>query len=175
MQLLKCVNRKKSLYNSVIGVGICNDCCVVELPFFATSNTEFKLLTDNRWADLGSRYDEYHLPQKLANKSLDARPNDFFLLHFNLRSLSKNKDKIDEFLHDFERLPDLVAIVETKLNANSTINISIANYCFLHNDSPSQVGGVGIYIKESFKFRIRKQLSLNISSCEDRLIEFESK
>ena len=116
----------------------------LELPFFATSNIEFELLTNNKWADSGSRYDEYHLPQKLANKSLHASPNDFFLLHFNVRSLSKNKDKIDEFLHDFERLPDLVAISETKLNENSTSNISIPNYCFLRNDSPSNAGGVGI-------------------------------
>ena len=158
MQMFTCVNCKKSLYNSVIGVGICNGCCAVELPFFAASNIEFELLTNNKWADLGSRCDEYHLPQTLANKSLHASPNDFFLLHFNVRSLSKNKDKIDEFLHDFERLPDLVAISETKLNENSigTSNISIPNYCFLRNDSPSNAGGVGIYIKESFKFRIRK-------------------
>ena len=95
------------------------------MPFFATSNIEFELLTNKKWADLGSRYDDYLLSQKLANKSLHASPNDFFLLHFNVRSLSKIKDKIDEFLHDFERLPDLVAISETKLNENSTSNISI--------------------------------------------------
>ena len=172
--MFTCVNCKKSLYNSVIGVGICNGCCAVELPFFATSNIEFELLTNNKWADLGSRYDEYHLPQKLANKSLHASPNDFFLLHFNVRSISKNKEKIDEFLHDFERLPDLVAISETKLNENSTSNISIPNYCFLRNDSPSNAGGVGLCIKESFKFRIRKELSLNISNCEDLWIEIET-
>ena len=120
------------------------------------------------------RYDEYHLPQKLANKSLHACPNNFFLLHFNGKSLSKNKDKIDEFLHNFERLPDLVAISETKLNENSTSSISIPNYCFLCNDSPSHAGGIGIYIKESFKFRIRKELSLNISNCEDLWIEIET-
>ena len=129
---------------------------------------------NNKWADLGSRYDEYHLPQKLANKLLHASPNDFFLLHFNFRSLSKNKDEIDKFLHDFERLPDLVAISETKLNENSTSNISIANYCFLRNDSPSHAGGVGSYIKELFKFRICKELSLNISNCEDLWIEIET-
>ena len=108
------------------------------MPFFATSNIEFKLLTDNKWADLGSRYDEYHLPQKLADESLHPSSNDFFLLYFNVRSVPKNKDKIDEFLHDFERLPDLVAISETTLN--------IANYSVLCNDSPSHAGGVGIYI-----------------------------
>ena len=67
-----------------------------------------------------------------------------------------------------------MAITETKLNDNSTSNISTPNYCFLRNDSPSNDGGVGIYIKESFKFRIRKELSLNISNCEDLCIEIET-
>ena len=94
------------------------------------------MLTDNKWAGLGSRYDEYYLSQKSADKSLHASPYLFLLLHFNVRSLSKNKNKIYEFLHEFERLSDLVAISETKQNENSTSNISIANYCFLCNDSP---------------------------------------
>ena len=67
-----------------------------------------------------------------------------------------------------------MAISETKLNENSASNISIPNYCFLRNDSPSNAGGVGIYIEESFKFRIRKELSLNISNCEDLWIEIET-
>ena len=67
-----------------------------------------------------------------------------------------------------------MAISETKLNENSTTNISITNYCFLRNDSPSHAGRVGIYIKESFEFRIRKELSLNISNCEDLWIEIET-
>ena len=97
MQMFTCVNCKKSLYNSVIGVGICNGCCAVELPFFATSNIEFELLTNNKWADSVSRYDEYHLPQKLANKSLHASPNDFFLLHFNVKAYLKIKIKLTSF------------------------------------------------------------------------------
>ena len=67
-----------------------------------------------------------------------------------------------------------MAISETKLNENSTNNISIQNYCFLRNDSPLHAGGVGIYIMESFKFRMRKDLSLNISNCEDLWIEIET-
>ena len=86
-------------------------------------------------------------------------PMIFFSYISTLEAYLKIKKKIDEFLHDFERLPDLVAISEIKLNENSTSNISIPNYCFLRNDSPLNAGGVGIYIKESFKFRIRKELS----------------
>ena len=128
-----------------------------------------------KWAELGSKYDEYHLPQKLANKSLHTSPNDFFYQHFNVRSLSKNRDKIDEFLHDFEHLSDLVSISETKLNENSTSNTSVTNYCSLHNGSSSHTGGISIYIKELFKFKIRHELSLNISNCRDLWIEIETK
>ena len=38
--MFKCANCKKSLYNSGIGVSMCNGCCAVQLPFFATSNIE---------------------------------------------------------------------------------------------------------------------------------------
>ena len=36
----------------------------------------------------------------LANFSNNLQKNNFFLVHFNVRSLSKNKDKIEECLYD---------------------------------------------------------------------------
>ena len=68
-------------------------------------------------------------------------------MHFNTRSLSKNKNKIDDFLIDIERMPDAIAIFETKLNANSFLNLNITSYEFIRNDSIQDAGGVGLYIK----------------------------
>ena len=42
--------------------------------------------------------------------SYSIQKNDFFLIHFNVRSLSENKDKIEECLNDMTRLPDAIAI-----------------------------------------------------------------
>ena len=49
----------------------------------------------------------------LANLSNNLQ-KDFFLIHFNVRSLSKNEDKIQECLNDITRLPD--ALPSLKLN-----------------------------------------------------------
>ena len=57
------------------------------------------------------------------------------------------------------RLPDAIAISETKLNATSSSNIDISNYHFFHNDAPSMAGGVEIYLKNDF--------SLKTLNCED--------
>ena len=76
----------------------------------------------------------------LANLSNNLQKKDFFVIHFNVRSLSKNKDKIEECLNNMTRLPDAIAISETKLNAESSSNIDIPNYHFFYNDSPSMAG-----------------------------------
>ena len=111
---------------------------------------------------------------QLSKLTANLNKNDFFTVHFNTRSLSKNKNKIDDFLIDIERLPDAIAISETKLNANSSLNLNFSNYKFIRNDSITLAGGVGLYIKESLKFILRKDLSLNLQHCEDLWIEVES-
>ena len=76
--------------------------------------------------------------------------------------------------NDMTRLPDAIAISETKLNSTSSSNIDILNYHFFHNDSPSRASGVGIYLKNTLKYRQRNDLSLKTSNCEDLWIEVES-
>ena len=71
----------------------------------------------------------------------------FFLVHFNTRSLPKNVDKLEEFLNEMTRLPNIIAISETKLNCYTYSNISNPNYNFFQSDSPTLAGGVGIYLK----------------------------
>ena len=44
-------------------------------------------------------------------------------------------------------MPSIIAISETKLNENNISNISIPGYQFLSKHSPTNAGGVGIYIK----------------------------
>ena len=57
------------------------------------------------------------------------------------------------------RLPDAIAISETKLNSNSYSNISIPNYNFFHSDSPTLAGGLGIYLKDTLKYQSINQFS----------------
>ena len=44
----------------------------------------------------------------------------------------------------------------------------------IHNDSPTNAGGVGLYVKNGLKYSIRNDLNLYLSYCEDILIEVKS-
>ena len=152
---------------------VCANCCAARLPFFSVGKLEFKALASfNSTSDI-IRYDEYFSMSKLSNLSLNLSKQDFFILHFNVRSLPKNINKLDEFLNDFQRMPDAIAISETKLNSNNVSKIKIPNYNFLRSDSSTNAGSVGLYTKDTIKFSLRNDLKLNLQDCEDLWLEVE--
>ena len=106
-----------------------DDCSEALFPFYTVTDFEFEIL-NSRYSrsDNFDRCAKYLSPSKLAN--LSSNNNDFFLVHFITRSLPKNVDKLKEFLNEMTRLPDAIAISETKLNSNIYSNISIPNYNF---------------------------------------------
>ena len=62
-----------------------------------------------------------------------------FTVYFNTRRIPKNK--IDDFLINVERMPaDAIAISETKLKANSSLNSNFTNHKFIRNDSITHAG-----------------------------------
>ena len=57
-----------------------------------------------------------------------------------------------------KKSPDIIAITETKLAKNKiVVNIDIEGYNFIHSDSSSRAGGVGLYIKDSLTFILKKR------------------
>ena len=67
-------------------------------------------------------------------------------LHFNVRSLGKNKHKLDDFfLLMTEATPTFIAISETKLKSNYILNMDIPGFNFIHNPSQTNSGGAGLY------------------------------
>jgi len=44
--------------------------------------------------------------------------------------------------------PDFIAISETKLKSKCSTNIQIPNYNFVHVDSLTNAGGVGLYVNK---------------------------
>ena len=90
------------------------------------------------------------------------------------RFKQQNCEKIEELINKQKILPDVISIPETKLNSKNTTNINISNYNFLHWDSPTNAVGVGMYIKDILKYKIRNNFNLNFDQCEDIWIEFQS-
>ena len=67
-----------------------------------------------------------------------------------------------------------MVISETKLkNINYNIT-SIKNYHFHSSNSPTNSGGIGIYLKTSLNYKIRPDLCLNEDLVEDIWVEIKS-
>ena len=77
--------------------------------------------------------------------------NDFFLLHINTQSLNKNFEKLEEILIELGKLPEIIAISETKLQAE--FKMQLQGYNFIQNNSNTNAGGVGMFIKETLIFQ----------------------
>ena len=89
----------------------------------------FKSVNDSNGTNI--TYDKYFSSSRLSKTTANLQRNDFFLVHFNTRSLSKNLDKNEEFLNDMTRFPDAIAISETKLNSNCSSNNNIPRLLML--------------------------------------------
>jgi len=97
--------------------------------------------------------------------------NKLSYFHFNVRSLAKNKYKIDTFFSMCNVSPDFIAILETKLKSKCCTNIQIPNYNFVHVDSLTNAGGVGLYVNKRLQYTVRQDLELPIDRCESLFTE----
>ena len=103
--------------------------------------------------------------------------NEAAFVHFNMRSLPKNKHKINSFLGQLpkECLPTMMAISETKLNPAYVNTAEIEDYQFEHVDSQSLASGVGIYVRKDIQYSVKPKISIDCPDCENLFIEFMSK
>ena len=97
----------------------------------------------------------------------------FSLLCVNIRSLNANFDKLNELLTNYDILPDIIAISETKLKLLQVYNAKLSGYHFYHKGTTTRWGGVGLFIKESLSISICKEFDLNIPNCEDMWIQLD--
>ena len=56
-------------------------------------------------------------------------------------------------LMSVKKLPDIIAISETKLSDNNPFNTSTPGYSFLSVNSKTSAGDVGIYVSENVNFK----------------------
>ena len=113
--------------------------------------------------------------QQSLNNFLSAQTETLFIMHFNIRSLQKHSDHLASYLSELSVLPDIIAITETKLtNGIIKSNIHLTGYAFLHCDSSTKAGGVGLYIKETFIFKQKPDISIALPFVEDMWIEVQT-
>ena len=95
-----------------------------------------------------------------------------FLIHFNIRSLQKHIDELNSVLASFKNQPEIVAISETKIIEGKIIqNINLYDYSFIHCDSVTRAGGVGLYIKNTLEYKIHEHSNAELTNAEHLWVE----
>ena len=119
-------------------------------------------IVDSLTSDTDKRnyYDDYPPLNK-------AMANDLFIVHINIRSLQKHYESLYEFLNSFDKTTDFICISETRLKQGPLITVNLPGFQLLHNDSPTNAGGVAIYIAVSIAFEYLPDLQIDIKGCEN--------
>ena len=99
----------------------------------------------------------------------------FNIVHFNVRSLTKNKDKIEELLDRLDYQPDIMAITESKLNDNNIRRADLENYSLINCNSYSNAGGAALYISNSLLYSKIDQFTRATTYSESLFVEIKLK
>ena len=97
----------------------------------------------------------------------------FSLMHINCRSLLCNFNEIVDFTCSLNNIFDVVCMSETWLSGSTDDQVDIAGFTFVgKNRENKRGGGVGMYVKNDLKYKIRTDIySNNENTCELIAIE----
>ena len=127
-----------------------------------SSLSNFLHMFDDNLCDFSNNY---ITPENFYKQYATSTNDDFFMLHINTRSLNKHFEKLEEFVTQLGKLPEIIAISETKLH--SEFKMQLQGYTFIQNNSNTNAGGVGMFIKETLTFQSLNKYQLNTEGCED--------
>ena len=116
---------------------------------------------------------KYFTPSEFLQTKLP--PNQFSIIHINIASLSKHIDELRNLLTILNHPFDVIGITETRLHDEvPQTNIDIDGYEFKHTPTNTQCGGAGMYIKSSYNFDVKQNLSKSIDDvCESLFVELK--
>ena len=147
-----------------------SQCPINQLMYDRINNwiNEFnsKTLDDNYIGtnDMNCKYfsiDEFRDLSKDSNQS-------FSILHLNIHSIQLHIDEFRTFLDTLNYKFDIIALSETKLQSEPSVNISLAGYREpIHTFTEATKGGVCLYISVDLDFKPRKDLKI----YESKMIE----
>ena len=172
----------------------CKKCTTDMFPFGSLANDEFLGLRDfdlpsfidsapsfevtSNLMDLPNLSDcdiDEHMPQNIDSRyfnltelsSLQLSCTDFSILHTNIRSLSLHHDELVSLSAYTNLNPNVIGVSEIWHSMDNPLssNVDIPGYNFFKNQSLTQNGGVGLYIKDSLTSSPRTDLD----SCTNDL------
>ena len=98
------------------------------------------------------------------NNIVYNKSNNLLNMHLNISSLQKHIDDLHEFLVCLPYRPDVLCISETGIADVPSFNIFIPEYKV---NSPTIVGGVGLYVSQDLKCEITKEFFINVDGVEE--------
>ena len=111
--------------------------------------------------NITSKY--YDIEEMLASVPKETKFN-YKTIHINIRSLPDKFDKLKLVLHrlkEADMIIDFILLCETFLTANNSDLYQIPGYKFIHKSRNALTrGGVGMYIREDIRFKLRDDLAL---------------
>ena len=109
------------------------------------------------------------------NRLKSDMDNNVLILHSNIRSLQKNIDELVLYLNKLKH-SEIIAIFEVKLQNNAVhINFQLDGYDFVHVDSSTKAGGLGLFVKNKIDFITRDNIKLNLLHVGNLWIEINVK
>ena len=101
------------------------------------------------------------------------QPQNFKLLHVNIRSFNAGLDKLNDLLALTKLSPDIILVSETKLKTSENLNHFLKGYKLMHKGTRTNWVGVGIFTKENIPSKVCHEFDLNIPDCEDIWVQIE--
>ena len=118
-------------------------------------------------------YDSKYFTEKQFSEHLENCPvNETSFLHFNVRSMNANFDRLSLFLDNFQDKYPIIGITETWFSSHSTAMYDLPRYQLITNDRQSRSGGgVAMYIPISFECQTKTELYMMNDSLESLFVE----
>ena len=128
--------------------------------------------------DVAPTIDSLYYDAKYLNSCNNAEKSCLSFIHFNIRSIKKNADKLQLCLQSLNTEFSVIGLTETWLSDNdSLLGIhNIPGYTYIGNGRTGRSGGgVGVFIKDNLKYCIRKDMKLFNENVETIFLEIVSK
>ena len=106
---------------------------------------------------------EYYSVRGFNKMLVNSDAKSFWILHCNVRSLSKNLNLLEELLCSLDTKLDILGITETKLREKSISNVNIKGSNFFHMDSPTNASGAALYIPNNLKAVPRPDIKFDVA------------
>ena len=108
----------------------------------------------------------------------EKRKGDLFALHLNAVSLVAHYDEIESLIDSRITVsPDILCISETRFKDSKVEYqaklVMHPDYQLVYDNSPTNAGGVAIYVKSNIQFVVRRELRLKHEGCESLFIELD--